>query len=323
MVGDFVREFVCLDSTKRGNVSRPGEFEKGDGEDFAFSVDEDTRRSDPNAEVKLSKPMPHNCVQMRVIAARKMSMQPFSSFKFDGVIGLGLPALAIHPEFHFFNMLTQQHNRTVAPIFSFYLAREHHDGDMLTVGGYEDSRMMGPLSWVPVMNPDDGHWRVGIDSVDIGGKALEFCSTGNCSAIVDTGTSLLGVPQEVMKTMFKSTVRVVPGASSVENVNCREESGPPITFHMTGGVDIVVDASAYSRPGAATLKRPSGDVVVCEGKFLSQRSTDFPTFLFGEPVLQKYYTSFDTQGKRVGFTLARHDLKTGTLPSAGDAELAI
>merc|ERR1740130_849876 len=108
-----------------------------------------------------------------------------------------------------------------------------------------------------------------------------------------------------MKPLFRGTVRTVPDASSVDGVNCRDVPGPALVFHMVGGFQIVLDADAYSRPAADVIERPTADVVVCEAKFLPVQLMAEPVFLFGEPVLQKYYTSFDTAQKRVGFALAR------------------
>ena len=38
-------------------------------------------------------------------------------------------------------------------------------------------------------------------------------------------------------------------------------------------------------------------------------------FILGEPVLRKYYTAYDSKGKRIGFSRARHvnDLVKGSL----------
>merc|ERR1719188_2539031 len=41
------------------------------------------------------------CAQLRVIAATDMTEDPFADFAFDGVLGLGLPALSQTPEFNF------------------------------------------------------------------------------------------------------------------------------------------------------------------------------------------------------------------------------
>jgi hypothetical protein len=255
---------------------------------------------------------------MRLITAKRMSTVPFEQFGFDGVMGLGLKALAVHPEFHFFSQLTKQH-AGVAPVFSFYLSRTEVDGNEITIGGHVESRMKGPLSWTPVVDPESGHWRVGIESVLVGDTEVEQCSTGNCSAIVDTGTSLLGVPRDSMRAIFADTLRLVKDATSVDGLDCRQEPGPPITFNMVGGFQLVLDADAYSRPAAGMIERTQQ--VVCQSIFLPVDLLKTPVFLFGEPVLQKYYTSFDTAGQQIGFALARHSSQASvdTQPVEKDA----
>merc|ERR1719389_618170 len=46
------------------------------------------------------------CVRLRVVAATDMTHEPFSSFEFDGVLGLGLRGLSQTPEFNFFSTAT-------------------------------------------------------------------------------------------------------------------------------------------------------------------------------------------------------------------------
>lgn len=167
--------------------------------------------------------------------------------------------------------------------------------------------MKGPLSWSPVLSPEEGHWRVGVDNVTIGNTVIDVCATGNCSAIVDTGSSLLGVPRATMKSIFKETLRIVPGARSVEGIDCRNVPGTPIVFHMAGGFEITLGADGYSRPGPGTMRRPDGDQIVCQSIVLPVDIMETPVFVFGEPVLQRYYTSFDADQRRIGFALARHE----------------
>merc|ERR1719215_2405350 len=47
------------------------------------------------------------CVQIRVITATELTKEPFNTFEFDGVLGLGLASLAVDPEFSFFGQLSK------------------------------------------------------------------------------------------------------------------------------------------------------------------------------------------------------------------------
>ncbi|CAL1147914.1 unnamed protein product, partial [Cladocopium goreaui] len=47
------------------------------------------------------KGVDHGCVDLRLVSATEMTDDPFSSFRFDGVLGLGLPSLSQTMEFNF------------------------------------------------------------------------------------------------------------------------------------------------------------------------------------------------------------------------------
>jgi len=237
-----------------------------------------------------------------------MSAEPFRQFAFDGVVGLGLDALALDPEFHFFKQLTSSH-KGMLPMFGCFLASDSQNSE-ITFGGYDAERFNSPLQWAKVTQPEQGYWRVGIQSVRVGDKQLDLCAAGGCSAILDTGTSLLGVPKGGMRDLFRATMREVMGVSSTDGIDCRDMAGPPIVFDM-GGFELTLEASAYSRPGAAELPNATGAKpgtaprVVCQSSFLPVDLLEAPVFIFGEPVLQQYYTVYNVDEASVGFAPVR------------------
>jgi len=54
---------------------------------------------------------------------------------------------------------------------------------------------------------EDGSWRVQLKRVLTGGLPVEECEDGQCSGIVDSGTSLLSVPSEFLLKILTQTVR--------------------------------------------------------------------------------------------------------------------
>lgn len=276
VVGEFVSEVACLGTT--------------------------VGRSENHPHLGL------NCARARLIHANEMSTEPFNHFKFDGVLGLGLDSLALDPEFSFFGQLTR--DSVVAPIFAVFLAAGDGAGNSeIAFGGHNEARAAGQLQWVPVASPEKGYWQVPIKSLRIGTEESDACRAGNCVAILDTGMSSLGVPQKHVASLHVGLARSVPPETPAD-VDCRHVPGPPLTFDL-GDFSIVLEASDYSRPAAMHIPRNDAahgaePHVICRASLIP---LDLPplgshAFLWGEPVLQKYYTAYDTSKQRIGFARA-------------------
>jgi len=271
IVGSFVKDVVCLDAAGRESAQ------------------------DSSDKVVPSLPQ---CASVRVIQAREMSSEPFTAFGFDGVLGLGLASLALSPGFHFFSQLTEQ--KAVDPVFGVFLAMPGKDGSEVTFGGISEMHVQHPVQWVPVIKPELGFWQVPILTVRTGGKTLKLCEDGGCHAAVDTGTSLLGVPPEAFKPLLASTARVADGTQK----DCRLVPGPSIIFELAGGITLELGADAYSRPAPSRVASSTGKTHdICRAALLPAgvESIGSKAFVFGEPILQRYYTAFDFKSQRVGF----------------------
>merc|ERR1740138_903301 len=168
IVGEFVREKVCLAGAPPALAADP-----------ATASNATAERPD--------------CTTLRVILATEMTREPFWTFKFDGVLGLGLDSLALDPEFSFFGQMAKQHHLTEAR-FGYFLSRSDLRPSEISFGGHDARRVASELQWAPVERPELGYWQVKILSVTVAGKALPMCQESDCLAIADTGTSLIGVP---------------------------------------------------------------------------------------------------------------------------------
>jgi len=245
------------------------------------------------------------CSRMSMVVAGEMSPQPFESFKFDGIFGLGLESLALSNKFSFFSQFSQQ---STAPYFAMFLG-DGDDGENseIAIGGYNSERLSGVLNWAPVAMPKLGFWNLKIRSVRIGDKTVINCKKENCKAIVDTGTSHLGVPS-TKHDIFQDMLSQV---ATADTQDCRTANAPTLTielhdFTLTLGPDdymrslplpdIAEDVSLGSvathscRPKVipVNMKKPLGPNL----------------FILGEPILHRYYTVYDWEAKRVGFGLA-------------------
>jgi len=250
------------------------------------------------------------CVDLRVVSAIEMTPDPFSHFAFDGVMGLGLDALRLAKEFGFFSEMVAQ-NPQMLPQFSVFLSR-HDDGQsMISFGGHDKSKATSEIEWAPLAMPELGYWLVQIKQIRIGDTVLDDCANGDCRAIVDTGTSLLGVPKDSSRSLHRLLARPAPSGVDPSQIDCRQVPGLSIDFELEGGALVSLPVETYSRPAPINLTSPSDNSssLVCRSLLLpvSMPAPVGPkVFIWGEPVLRRYLTVYDTAKKQVGFSVARH-----------------
>jgi len=247
------------------------------------------------------------CTKVRIILAAEMTKEPFGKFEFDGVLGLGLESLAVDPEFSFFGQFSKLHGLVDAR-FSYFLSRTDDVPSEITLGGINSRRAASELEWVPVLKPELGHWQVGIKSVTVGNETLPVCEDGECVAIADTGTSLLGVPRQASQRLNWLLARKVP--EHPEEIDCRQFPGPNLTFDLGDGVRLTLGPEDYSRPTAMRVvqNKTGGSQVICRASLLPVDGDTAvlgpKAWILGEPLLRKYYTVYDYRKQQVGFALA-------------------
>ncbi|KAI3498930.1 hypothetical protein L1887_34717 [Cichorium endivia] len=91
-----------------------------------------------------------------------------------------------------YNMINQ--HLVKESVFSFWLNREGNKGEggEIIFGGVDPNHYQGMHTYVPVTQK--GYWQFDMGDVLIGGKPTGFCKDG-CSAIVDSGSSLIAGPK--------------------------------------------------------------------------------------------------------------------------------
>lgn len=264
----------------------------------------------------------HACVEARVILATYMSAEPFAEFEFDGVLGLGLESLALHPEFSIFGQMVAQH-AAILPQFGVYISQDDDNPSEITFGGHDARRFSTDLKWTKIAQPELGYWMVSVQSVRIGNETIELCQTGECLAIADTGTSLLGVPKQIAKHinwLLARSVDVTNSSDDDEDVDCRHVAGPDIVINL-GGVELTLNPQDYSRPaGLKVVNNQSNETqLLCRAQVLPVEDAEPlgpKAWILGEPVLRRYYSVFDWASKSIGFAPA---VSAPALPPAGTA----
>merc|ERR1719263_1922860 len=225
------------------------------------------------------------CTNVHFVAATDETDDPFSSFKFDGVLGLALPEMSQGPSFSVMDHLVQS-GALKQPLFSVFLSDSDLESSEITFGAIKEEHTVTEMFWRDVSRPS-GYWQVQIEDITINNQKQNLCN--DCQVAVDTGTSQLAGPTDVINDLSKR-LDVKPDCSNYKNL-------PDLGFVMGDNI-------MNLKPMDYVDKGPDG----CEVSLmpLDVPPPNGPLFIFGDPFLRKYYTSYDSANRRVGFATARH-----------------
>lgn len=149
------------------------------------------------------------------IETTKEGSLSFVVAKFDGILGLGFQEISVGNVVPpWYNMVDQ--GLVKEKVFSFWLNRDANakEGGELVFGGVDPKHFKGKHTYVPIT--DKGYWQFDMGDFLIGNKSTGYCD-GGCSAIVDSGTSLLAGPTNVV-TQINHAI----GAEGIVSMECKQ-----------------------------------------------------------------------------------------------------
>merc|ERR1719265_2477222 len=167
------------------------------------------------------------------------------------------------------------------PLFSVFFSDSDAESSEITFGDIKEEHMASEMFW-ELVSRDTGYWQVQIKDIAINNKLQSLCS--DCQVAVDTGTSQLAGPTDVINEL-----------SSRLNVkhDCSNYAGLPDLGFVMGEHILNLKPQDYVDKG------PDGcDVSLMP---LDVPPPNGPLFIFGDPFLRKYYTSYDRANNKVGF----------------------
>jgi hypothetical protein len=226
------------------------------------------------------------CAHVDFIASTEESDEPFGDAPFDGVLGLGPKTLSKNSHFSLLDCL--RHDNAIArSMFAVFLGARDDEESEITFGDYKKSRAASDFSWLPVL--DTGFWQVRLDDLVLGEQRLQVCQS-NCSAIVDTGTSLLAGPIGI--------VNVLLDRLKVESDCSNYHSLPDLGFVLAGRNFILKPEDYVDKHGPTD----------CSVSLMSQETEpgEGSVFILGDPFLRKYYSVYKQDSMQIGFALAVH-----------------
>lgn len=240
----------------------------------------------------------HICTHGNFVAATEESDEPFSLVPFDGIFGLSLPQMSEGPHFNILDCMIRD-GVLKKNIFSVFFGGTDDEPSEISFGEYRKERMASDIFWVPVTNP--GYWQVEMEDITIANSKQKLCN-GDCQVAVDTGTSLMAGPTDIINTLTER-LAVKSDCSNYKKL-------PQLGFVVGGHIlsltpDDYVDKGDDAKDGCSVALMTL-DIPPPKG----------PLFIFGDPFLRKYYTVYNREELKVGFALAAHpgvDKKTQTM----------
>ncbi|XP_017075623.2 LOW QUALITY PROTEIN: aspartic proteinase A1 [Drosophila eugracilis] len=217
---------------------------------------------------------------------------------FDGILGLGLPQIAIDGVTTPLDNIVDQ-GLIDDPIFSFYVNRNASDasnGGELLLGGSDPTLYSGCLTYVPLSKV--GFWQITVGQVKIGSKKL--CS--NCQAIFDVGTSLIIVPCAGLKIINKKLgLKETDKKNGVYIIDCSKVSKLPNIVLNIGWKDFTLTPSDYVLNYSGTCVSGFSSLSDCKGEQINDDGEDLnDLWVLGDVFFGAFFVLFDFGLKLIG-----------------------
>lgn len=163
----------------------------------------------------------------------------FINAQFDGIFGMGFPAISVSDQISPMERLQNQ-NVIKRKVFCFIL---HHKNEVMSTNGREiggELQIGGceytPTVYIPLTKL--GYWQFLMSSVIVtkpGGSEFIACKSG-CQAIMDTGTSLITGPSAEVNRINKILGAYLNEETFEYHIDCAKlrkiKSQPTITFQI-------------------------------------------------------------------------------------------
>lgn len=240
-----------------------------------------------------------------ILEAYEESENPFSIVKFDGIIGLSFSHLSVNERSNYLDMLLAS-GKISQRIFSFYFNYDDSALSQIHIGGINSEKFKSKIYFADVISKN--YWEIKIEKIFYGPFELASCQKVDCTAIVDTGTSMIAAPTPIIKEL--------EGYSNVKEDCSNFKSLLNLRFQINGVIFNLNPKYYVMKVPDEVLnpdKFPPSDEIKCMNAYMTLNALSNKekyTILLGTPFLKKFYTVFDRERKKIGFAVANHAKKS-------------
>ena len=206
----------------------------------------------------------------------------FESSKFDGLLGLAFPSIAVDAVTPIVQQLIAA-SQLAVDVFAFYLQDESGTGE-LTIGSTDATKYTGDVLYAAVTS--DTYWEVALTSIATAGTT--YVTSASC--IVDSGTSLIVGPSAAIASLMAGIGAVYSTTQGLYYVPTASAGAlPSIDITLGNSVTLTLTPSSYILGASGT------------DTFLGFEGSSMSLWILGDVVIRPFYTIFDIANNQVGF----------------------
>lgn len=241
------------------------------------------------------------CVRSSFVALTRMSREPFNTFPYDGILGVGMPGGSLDKSFNFLGNLAEagllQRNR-----FAVWLRTEEDGPDAtseIIFGNFPEERLGSEILWLPTSRATSGVWQANLVDVAVSNKLLGVCGKLGCQAAFDTGTAAIGFPEHLYTGVLQK-LEVAEDCSNYDDL-------PVLGFNFRMFILNIEKQDYVKKVGSK-----------CYHQFLQVDipPPKGPLVLLGDPFLRRYFTIYDRESLKIGVAFAQHAGVAGSMETS-------
>jgi len=239
------------------------------------------------------------CFNTQIWGQARTIASVFAGQPFDGILGLGWPALAVDnvpPPMQ--NLLPQLD----APLFTVWLDLKGPVtgaiGGLFTYGAIDAKNcQMGTVKYAAITSQT--YWQFNIQGINVG----SYSFNGQQTAISDTGTSFIGAPTAQNAGIVRALGAQFDSQNQLYYVPCSQQNtAAPMTFTIN-----TPTATSYVLPAKEYIIDVGYNNGNCALTLFDFGGAGFgPQWILGDTFIRTYCNIYDIGGVRIGFAAANH-----------------